>query len=148
MDNFIGAYITLKLNGFKPKITKIGNKYICHYFTSNKYFNQCAYHSFKEDTADDILNVLMVGIFVISLTGFLCAIPHILGVIAFTLVNIIALYIIMQDNRYDAIVYGSMWLCMFLIALFCIHFILADDSPEYKAFHTIYPEYLFKFKFK
>lgn len=152
MDNFISDYITSKLGGYSnPIVTKTGNKYTCRYQTSNKRFNEREYRSFKADSGENITFIIMIGGFVAALTGLLCMIPHVLGAISFTLVNLLIMYLLMRDNRYDAIVYGSIWFCLFLIALFCIHFILTSDamhSPAYKAFHTIYPEYLFKFKFK
>lgn len=148
MGNFISDYITSKLGGYSnPTVTKTGNKYICQYQTPNNRFSEHEYRSFKKYSGENITFIIIAGGFFSVLTGFLCTIPHILGVIGFTLVNLLITYLLMQGNRYDAIVYGSIWLCLFLIVIFCIHFILAGE-PAYKAFHTIYPEYLFKFKFK
>ena len=152
MDNFIGDYITSKLGRFSnPTVKRTGNKYVCQYVTYNKHFNSCEYRRFKYGSNENVPAAVIVGAFIVALTGLLCLIPHILGVIGFTLIHLVIILVIMQDNRYDALVCGSIWICLFLIAVFCIHFIFAAnfmDTPEYKAFHTIYPEYLFKFKFK
>lgn len=152
MRNFISDYITSKLGGYNnPTVTKTGNKYICRYQIPNKLFDEHEYRSFKTDAEETVTFMALFSCGIAALTGFLCMIPHILGVISFTLVNLLGMYLLIRDNRYDAIVYGSIWLCFFLIVLICIHFILAGNamnSPAYKAFHTIYPEYLFKFKFK
>ena len=152
MDNFISAYIASKFGGYSdPTVTKVGNKYVCKYRARNTRFNECEYRHFKSGSDENLPFVVLVGAFIVAITGTLCLIPHILGVIGFTLIHLLIICAIVQANLYDARVYGSIWIGLFLLTVFCIHFILTANlmgSPEYKAFHTIYPECLFKFKFK
>ena len=153
MNNFISAYIASKISNHycKSKVIKDGNKYICRYLSPNKHYDENEYRTFKRSAEEESIVMPIIGTVIIFITAAFCMIPHILGVITFTLINVLIICMIMHDNKYRAIVYGSIWICLFLVVVFCTHFILSGEDINpicYQMFHKIYPEYLFKFKFK
>lgn len=159
MTNFIKSYL-LYNSKQEPKnisIKKKGNKYISKYSLPNSHYDSKAYCSYR-DSEDTIFGSAMVTFFGEVLFGLLCMIPSIIGVIGFTLVNIMFIcWILYCYDKYESIVAITIHICGFLIALFVLHWILytelqdrshtINDTICYKAFHTLYPEYLFKFKF-
>ena len=162
MTNFIENYIfyNSKQKSKNISIKKEGNKYISKYLLPNNHYDSKAYHFYKEYKNDDdfIFGSIVITLFLEVLSGLLCMIPSIMGVIGFTLVNIMFICWLLYDcNKYESIVTITIHICGFLIALFILHFILyaelhgksstINDTVRYKAFHTLYPEYLFKFKF-
>ena len=154
MYDFIDQYIyrACKSNN-RVHTIKDGKKYIAKYLIPNKYYNAREYRDYYYNADETVPMTIFGGAFIVTLLAMLCLIPHILGVIAFTLINLIITFKIIKGNRYNGIICGSIWLCLFLLAIFILHFIFINsDDPGViicnKAFHTLFPEYLFKFKFK
>lgn len=159
MTNFIKDYIlhNSKQNPSDISIKKKGNKYIGKYLLPNSHYDHKAYYSYKDSDGlipGSITTTLLLEV----LSGLLCMVPSIIGVIGFTLINITFICFLLYDfDKYESIVVITIHICGFLIALFVLHWILyselqdksnvINDTIRYKAFHTLYPEYLFKFKF-
>ena len=155
MKDYIKQYVTSKFANNKVKVTKDGNKYIAKYLIPNKIYNGSAYREYQSDREDTIVLTTMLSLLIVIL-GFLFMIPNILGVITFTIINLVIICLYFAQCTYEGIVQGTIWLCVTFIIIFITHFILSgqiegpDDTYAIacsKAFHTIYPEYLFKFKF-
>ena len=160
MTNFIEDYIFYN-SEHKCKnisIKKKGNKYISKYLLPNSHYDYKAYRDYEHNNDDVIFNSVMSTLLIEFLLQFLCLIPSIIGVIGFTLVNIMYIcFLLYCYDKYESIVSITIHICGFLIALFILHLLLdaelhnksnaINNAIRYKAFHTLYPEYLFKFKF-
>ena len=161
--DFIRNYIFDNYKGVKDcKVIKKNNKYIGKVVKTNPKFNREDYRRYTNCIEVDMDYLFIVGFgyaFILFTTSLLCAIPHVVGVLLFTVINIILVTFFVRDfNIYDRIIWVVIAVCLFLITIFIIHFVLTDNVLEhshakdaintYKAFHTIYPESLFKFKFK
>lgn len=155
MKDYIKQYVASKFANNKIKVTKDGNKYTAKYLIPNKVYNDDAYREYKRDLEETVMVTIILSL-LIGILGFLFMIPNILGVIAFTIINLVIVCLYFTRCTYEGIVQGTIWLCVTFIIIFISHFILLGqiDGPDdtyaiacSKAFHTIYPEYLFKFKF-
>ena len=161
--DFIKEYIFDNYKDVKHcEIIKKNNKYIGKITKTNPRFNREAYRRYVNDSntePEDIFLGCFLYITVLFVTSLLCGIPHIIGVLLFTIINITLVTLFILDfNIYDKTIWIVIAICMFLITIFVAHFVLIANISEnhnaknaveaYKAFHTIYPEYLFKFKFK
>lgn len=161
--DFIKKYIFDNYNDVKHcEVIKKNNKYIGKITKTNPRFSREDYRCYINNSDvefEDIFPCCLGYVFILLLTGALCAIPHVVGVVLFTIINITLVTLFVRDfNVYNKIIWIVIAICMFLIVIFIAHFILIEKVSEshsaknvveaYKAFHTIYPEYLFKFKFK
>lgn len=152
--DYIKQYVTSKFANRKVKVTKDGDKYTVKYLAPNKRYNNKDFQQYQFKEPLEFAFVMVITVF---FTSVLCVIPSIAGVIMFTILSLVLFATVIFGDKYTSITCGAIAISCFLVMVFVIHLVLSHRLSEYpndyevvkayKAFHTIYPEYLFKFKF-